>query len=139
MHTAIAAAVVLMFCGSAEAQNFSGYKCKIQHSLELGKDGSPQQRELADTYRNMEFIIDRASGRMLGGTTSETWKHAVWDRGSDQQSFKAIYTSQTGFVHVQFLQIREFEEGGVKPFLLMDGTRTHMGTCTRPLPQATQR
>jgi len=129
MRTAIAAAVVLMFCGSAEAQNFSGYKCKIQHSLQLGRDGSPQQPALPEHYRNMEFIIDRTSGRMLGGTASE-WKQAVWDRGSDQQSFKAVYTSHAGFVHVQLLQIEEFAQGGVKPFLLVDGTRTHMGTCT---------
>jgi hypothetical protein len=78
----------------------------------------------------MEFIIDRASGRMLGGTASGVWKHEVWDRGSDQQSFKAIYTSVAGFLHVQLLQIEEYREGAIKPFLLVDGTNIHTGVCT---------
>ena len=78
----------------------------------------------------MEFVIDRASGRMLGGTTPPPWKHAVWDRGSDQQSFKAVYTSSAGFLNVQLLQIKEYEQGPVKPFLLIDGTAMFTGTCT---------
>jgi hypothetical protein len=122
-----------VLCGSeagAEGAIFSGYKCNIKHSLQLGKDGSAQQHELADAYRNKEFVIDRTSGRMLGGTTAATWKHEVWDRGSDKQSFKAVYTSSAGFLHVQLLQIREFENGVVKPFLLVDGTEIFMGTCT---------
>ena len=93
MRIAIAALVLLILCASASAQDFSGYKCNIKQSLQLGKDGSAQQYELAESYRNMEFIIDRASGRMLGGTVSEVWSHQVWDRGSDQQSYKAIYGS----------------------------------------------
>jgi hypothetical protein len=32
--------------------------------------------QLADAHRNMEFIVDRESGRMLGGTTSDVWKRA---------------------------------------------------------------
>jgi hypothetical protein len=70
----------------------------------------------------MEFVIDRASGRMLGGTASGIWRRAVLD--------KVVYTSQPGYVHVQLLQIREFEDGPVKPFLLVDGTAIHTGNCT---------
>jgi hypothetical protein len=90
----------------------------------------------------MEFIIDRASGRMLGGTVSEVWSHQVWDRGSDQQSYKAIYGSiplihlgrivgaGPPYINLQMLQIGEYEQGAVKPFLLVDGMTMHMGTCT---------
>jgi hypothetical protein len=80
-------ALVTVTGGTAAFGEATGYKCNIKHSLQLGKDGSAQPNALADMYRNMEFIIDRASGRMLGGTGSGVWKHAVWDRGSDQQSY----------------------------------------------------
>jgi hypothetical protein len=108
----------------------AGYKCNIKHSLQLGKDGSAEPNALADQYRKMEFVIDRASGRMLGGTASAVWRYEVWDRGSGQQSYKAVYTSQAGFLHIQLLQINEYENGPVKPFLLVDGTEVHTGTCT---------
>jgi hypothetical protein len=142
MRIAIAALVLLILCAGESAQDFSGYKCNIKQSLQLGKDGSAQQYELAESYRNMEFIIDRASGRMLGGTVSEVWSHQVWDRGSDQQSYKAIYGSiplihlgrivgaGPPYINLQMLQIGEYEQGAVKPFLLVDGMTMHMGTCT---------
>jgi hypothetical protein len=82
----------------------AGYKCNIKHSLLLGKDGSAKPHALEDQYRKMEFVIDRATGKMLGGT-APGWKYEVWDRGSGEQSYKALYTSQGGFLHVQLLQI----------------------------------
>jgi hypothetical protein len=116
--------------GAAAYDDAAGYKCNIKHSLQLGKDGSARPNALAEQYRKMEFVIDRASGRMLGGTASTTWRYEVLDRGSDQQSYKAVYTSQAGFLNIQLLQIEEFQDGPVKPFLLVDGTKVHMGTCT---------
>ena len=115
--------------GAAAYGEAAGYKCNIKHSLQLGKDGSAQPNALANQYRNMEFVIDRASGRMLGGTASTFWNYEVLDRGSDQQSYKALYTSQAGFLNIQLLQINEYEDGPVKPFLLVDGTEVHTGTC----------
>jgi|RhiMetdeSRZDD1v2_1073273.scaffolds.fasta_scaffold1211322_1 hypothetical protein len=113
--------------GRAQDAAFSGYKCNIKHSQQLEKDGSLQPSSFASTYK--EFVVDRASGRMLGGTASGVWKYAVWDRGSDQQSFKAVYTSQGPYLHVQFLEIREFVEGAAKPFVLTDGMYVHTGLC----------
>ena len=49
-----------------------GYKCNIKHSLELGKGGVLQPHVLADTYRNKEFVVDRASGRIA-------WRHHFRD------------------------------------------------------------
>jgi hypothetical protein len=129
MMRVIVVGLLLTVAGGAAAYDeTAGYKCNIKHSLRLAKDGSAGPRALGDL--KIEFVIDRASGRMLGGTTSAVWRYEVLDRGSDQQSYKVIYTSQAGFVHVQLLQIREFEDGPVKPFLLVDGTEVHTGTCT---------
>ena len=56
--------------GAAAYDEAAGYKCNIKHSLQLGKDGSAEPRALGDL--KIEFVIDRASGRMLGGTASAT-------------------------------------------------------------------
>ena len=90
MRIAIAALVLLILCASASAQNFSSYKCKINQSLEPGKEGSAQPYTLANPHK--EFIVDRASGRMLGGTVSEVWNHQVWDRGSDRLQARSGFT-----------------------------------------------
>ena len=111
--------------GAAAYGEAAAYKCNVKHSLKLGTDGSAEPRPL----RRIEFVIDRASGRMLGGTASD-WKYEVLDRGSDEQSYKAFYTNQVGFLHVQLLRIEEFQDGPVKPFLLVDGPVVHTGTCT---------
>ena len=114
--------------GAAAYGEAAGYKCNIKHSLQLGKDGAAEPRALGDL--KIEFVIDRASGRMLGGTAATVWKYEVLDYGSSQQSYKVLYTSQAGFLHIQLLQIEEFEDGPVKPFLIVDSTEVHTGTCT---------
>jgi hypothetical protein len=97
-----------------------------------GKDGSTQPHLLAQAYLKKEFIVDRASGLILGDISSRVGagKHEVWDLGSGQQSYKSIYTSPPPNVHIDFLQVREFENGPVKPFLFIEGTAMHTGTCT---------
>jgi hypothetical protein len=109
----------------------AGYKCTIRHTLGVGGDGSPQPHVNAQAFNNKEFIVDRASGRMLGDINSQGWtgRHEVWDRGSSQQSYKSVYTSPPPFVHINLLQIEEFRSGDVKPFLLIQGTIMHTGTC----------
>jgi hypothetical protein len=125
----LAAGMVIIGSMSALAQA-SGYKCTIKQSLKLEKDGSTQPHHLADTYRNKEFIVDRASGRVLGDISYQVWNHQVLDSGSDEQSYKSIYTSQGKYRHIDVLQIEEFQEGAAKPFLLMQGTDMFTGTCT---------
>jgi hypothetical protein len=122
--------LLLTVAGGATAYGeAAGYKCNVKHSLQLGKDGSLKPRALGD--RKMEFVIDRASGRMLGDLASTIWNIEVLDRGSDKQSYKVLYTSQPGpFLYIQLLQIEEEENGPVKPFLLVDSTEIYTGTCT---------
>ena len=50
----------------------------------------------------------RASGQMRGVINSQAWgKHEVWDRGSDEASYKSIYALPPPDVKVALLQIRE--------------------------------
>jgi hypothetical protein len=126
----IAAGMLVIIGSMSGLAQASGYKCTIKHSLRLGEDGSAQPHGLADWYRNKEFIVDRASGRMLGVISSQVWNHEVFDSGSNEQSYKSVYTSQGKYRHIDVLQIQEFLEGAIKPFLLMQGTDMFTGTCT---------
>src|SRR5260370_16545987 len=98
----LAAGMLVIGSMSALAQA-SGYKCTIKQSLQLGNDGSAQPLDLADMYRNKEFIVDRASGRVLGDIY-QVWNHQVLDTGSDEQSYKSVYTSQRKYRHIHVLQ-----------------------------------
>jgi hypothetical protein len=115
------------------AEESTGYKCRIKHSLALARDGSPQCSASAEVFHNMEFIVDRASGRILGeaiNTRSWLGKREILDKGSSQQSYKLLYTSPPPFVHVNLLQVEEYQAGAEKPFLFVMNTVTHTGTCT---------
>jgi len=133
IRTLLALGVLVIGTALAEretkAEESSGYKCTIKHSLELGDDGSPRPHSSAEAFRNMEFIVDRTSGRLLGDISSQWWKHEILDRGSDQQSYKVIYITEPT-VHVNLLQVQEFQVEAVKPFLLVNDTDMHTGTCT---------
>jgi hypothetical protein len=108
-------------------ENSSGYNCTIKDLRTLGKDGGTQPRSAAGIS---SFVVDRASGRILGDLSSQVWKHQVLDPGSDQQSYKALYVSSGGFMNVRLLQVMEFESGPVKSFLFVDGSWVFSGTCT---------
>jgi hypothetical protein len=76
----VIAAGMLVIIGSMSAlAQASGYKCTIKHSLQLENDGSTQPHHSADVYRNKEFIVDRASGRVLGDISYQVWNHQVLD------------------------------------------------------------
>jgi hypothetical protein len=93
----------------------------IKHALGITMDGAPQPSPSAPILRNLEFIVDRASGRVFGDGAPgyDVWKYEVLDPGSKAQSYKSIYLSSGGpYRHIDYLQVEEFREGDVKPFLL---------------------
>ena len=125
-------AILILFAPTAThaqiaLENSSGYNCTIKDLRTLQKDGGTEPRSPAGLS---SFIVDRASGRILGDLSSQVWKHQVLDPGSNQQSFKALYVSSGGFMHVRLLQVMEFESGPLKPFLFVDGSWVFSGTCT---------
>jgi hypothetical protein len=66
----VLAAGMLVIIGSMSAlAQASGYKCTIKQSLQLEQDGSTQPHQLADAYRNKEFIVDRASASVTPSPT----------------------------------------------------------------------
>jgi hypothetical protein len=84
------------FAEGGAGADAEGYKCIIRRSFELKEDGSVQPHRTPEAFRNMEFIVDPASGQLLGDISSRWWtgKREVLDRGSDQQSYKSICISR---------------------------------------------
>jgi hypothetical protein len=64
-------------------ENSSGYNCTIKNWRTLQKDGETEPRSAVGVS---SFVVDRASGRMLGDLSSQIWEHRVLDPGSNQQS-----------------------------------------------------
>ena len=123
-------ALLLLLYREAQAERIdsTSYTCVVKHSLALQKDGSTRPHRNEQAFRNGEFTVDRASGQMRGVIDSQAWgKHEVWDRGSDEASYKSIYALSPPDVRVALLQIRELETGVEKPFLLVIGTRSLQG------------
>jgi hypothetical protein len=124
---------LLALCREAEAERIdsASYTCIVKYSLSLQKDGSTRPHRNEQAFRNREFTVDRASGQMRGVIDSQRWgKHEVWDRGSDEASYKAIYALPPPDVEVALLQIRELEPEADKSFLLVVDTSMLTGTCT---------
>lgn len=119
-----------MFIEVQQANAFSAYKCTVKNSYELKRNGMVPHR-LSKLHINREFVVDQATGRMQGDLSSASWigKNEVLDIGSNEQSYKAIYISPP-FVHVRLLQIKEYDRGPIKDFILTEDTEVLTGTCT---------
>jgi hypothetical protein len=127
----VIAAGMLVIIGSMSAlAQASGYKCTIKQSLQLGNDGSAQPLGLADMYRNKEFIVDRASGRVLGDINYQVWNHQVWIAALMSSHISQFTLRKASTVTSMCCKSKSFREGAIKPFLLMQGAKMHMGTCT---------
>jgi hypothetical protein len=107
MNKSSLAIFLLALCREAEAERIdcTSYTCIAKYSLSLQKDGSTRPHRNEQAFRNREFTVDRASGQMRGAIDSQTWgKHEVWDRGSDEASYKAIYVLPPPDVEVALLK-----------------------------------
>ncbi len=126
------AAFVATVVEPRQANAFSGYRCIVKGSYELGV-AEMTPHKFSKLYLGQEFVIDRANGQMLGapGLSSVGWtgRNEVLDQGSHEQSYKVIYVSPA-FVHVRFLLVREYDRGPVKSFMLVDDTTVLTGNCT---------
>jgi hypothetical protein len=96
-------------------ENSSGYNCTIKDLRTLKKDGGTEPRSTAGIS---SFIVDRASGRILGTPvpiSSPTKRCTLVRRGSCTSDCCKSWN---------------LKSGPVKSFLFVDGSRVFSGTCT---------
>jgi hypothetical protein len=117
---------VLTLAVSDSANASNGYKCTVKDAatVENGK------LALKQSQSGMQFVVDRANGRMFGESFSSSgWQTIqILDKGSRNESFKVQYLSSP-FVHVRLLVVNEFEDGAAKNFSMLDGPDVYAGTC----------
>lgn len=107
-----------------------GYSCKVVLSGELNNRGRMARTDFAKLYDGLKFLVDRDTGYMYGPPRNhnENGSPVVIDRGSDEQSFKAI-TVYRPFSSVEYLMIEEFSNEQNKPFMFVTGSKVITGVC----------
>jgi hypothetical protein len=121
-------AAVFIFASEGYAGSHS-YVCTVEGFNRLTHEGT-LKASLDDPIIGKEFTVDRKSGKIIGRYIgSDAFDLQVLDPGSLNQSFKVMGTTRP-FLHVLYLQIEEFVEEGLKPFLLIDGSLVYSGRCS---------
>ncbi len=111
----------------------SAYLCTTKQILELSDNGllgkhTGAHRQLIDK----QFSINRKTGEMVGSpfTTKSSKQITVLDKGSSDNSYKAIVTSHPPNMWVLYIYVAEHHRGKKKPFWgTDDGNKIFSGHC----------
>jgi hypothetical protein len=128
----------LSLAGASLAGEFA-YTCEVRHLYHLEMDGRLTSNSADAVERMMKehpFAVSRETGALTGNSvnldTSMAKTTRVIKRGSNANSFEAV-ADFGDFVNgshpFQFLTIKEFREGAIKPFVLMGTNGVITGTC----------
>ena len=124
----------LIATGTAASAAGPVYECEVLFEEDIGKNGKLEAG--IKLYVGRTFHVDRATGTVLGRVLSNSSyaTRTVIDPGSEEQSFKLISISAEvggtdGGHNAAYLEIKEFESGYLKPFILVNNGRVLTGTC----------
>lgn len=112
------------------AAGIDAYKCRIYFSSDLQDDGVMRPSDFSKFYVGKEFIVDKETGRISGRISNHnaSGQPQVLDYGSNEQAFKAL-TIYRPRISIDSIYIKEFQDSGEKPFLLMKGSTVYSGIC----------
>ena len=127
-------ATVLLTCtyvDFVEAQGSADYVCEAKGAWTLA-EGTLKSHDNANLLIGAKFRVSRLTGEMTGnlGFSSAGWNVNVLDLGSEQQSFKVLYSSIGGYVDLGLLEIQQSQKGDVKSFIYLDGLHLYTGICS---------
>jgi hypothetical protein len=120
--------VLVVISGSVLAD----FRCTVFGVNDLAESGVLVPSKLANVLKSSKFSVDSGTGRVIGGLVQNHNEHGnpkVLDRGSSEQSFKAI-TIYEPYPAVDYLQINVYSKSNEKPFLFIDSFAGAItGTC----------
>ena len=127
-------ATVLLTCtyvDFVEAQGSADYVCEAKGAWTLA-EGTLKSHDNANLLIGAKFRVSRVTGEMTGnlGFSSAGWNVNVMDLGSEQQSFKVLYSSIGGYVDLGLLEIQQSQKGDVKSFIYLDALHLYTGICS---------
>ena len=107
------------------------YKCNAAQRFVVTDQGRLEQVQLGPFP--IKFEVDRDSGKfdfLMGNINLGLGESRVIDRGSSGHSFKVIWEEETMTGQsVGYLQVHEYIDSPVKPFIAVDHTQVLSGTC----------
>ncbi len=107
--------------------------CTTKQILELSDNGLMEKH--TGDYKQLidkQFSINRKTGEMVGlPFTTKSYKEiTVLDKGSSDNSYKAIVTSHPPNMWVLYIYVAELHRGKKKPFWgTDDGNKVFSGHC----------
>lgn len=118
---------VALLCAVHVHAGASNLYCKITSVNRTDADGGLKKisngvRGLYAEAEGSQFIIDRASGLMLGPYVDNgawAWVTKVIDYGDDENSFKMSVTNHWGAKKAMYMDVRLWADGYKKPFVLV--------------------
>lgn len=111
----------------------SQYECHALATLHLEENGSLLED---DVWDGATFSVDRDSGRIEGAIDNLDWpEKRVIEKGTDLSAFTLVWVSDgmptdPNASKAGYLEIQEWVDSDVKPFLMVLATYVISGTCT---------
>jgi hypothetical protein len=139
MYSLRATAVVFVLAGVISGFNpawAGNLYCKIVTVNEVSPAGEPRRLTGKESTRKeaegTDFVLQRESGLMLGkhvDNAGKYWDTTVVEYGSKEMSYKAFGRNKKGYAFAQYIEVKVWEAGPRKPFVLLD-TEILTGYCT---------
>ena len=106
------------------------YTCEVTHVYDLSNKGVLRSSSWEAQMKGSTFTVSRKTGEIAGKVVPTLLAKStrVVNRGSRDNSFKAVADFRNQF---QLLEVQEFREGTVKPFIAssMGGAGIVTGLC----------
>lgn len=136
----------LLVVSSASVAGELSYTCKVVHVYDLNDDGSLRISNFEKHCKGSQFSVSRVTGEIIGApiTTLLANSTKVINIGNKEYSFKSIaffdavnkpFSSggedSESTANIQVLEIQEFRDGDIKPFVAMSmsGVGIVTGLC----------
>jgi hypothetical protein len=124
--------LLLSFSLSTKAE-FNSYVCEIKQIMQLSDNGLMVKHEgIYKDFIGKKFSIDRVSGVMIGDAFATTYDKTITviDKGSKDNAYKAIVTSNPPNIWVKYIVVNEFHNTKIKSFWGTTDTNTILsGQC----------
>ena len=126
----LAATVFFLLLAANTNAGRHSYTCEVLSVYDLADSGILELSDYAEKMKGGAFTVSRITGHIMGEVLSTKLSKLtqVINRGSSENAFKAT----ANFGHqVQLLEIQEFHQGPIKPFVAMSmgGAGVVTGIC----------
>ena len=124
--------LLLSFSLSAKA-DLNSYVCEIKQVIQVNDDGLMVKHDgIYKDFIGKKFSIDRVSGVMIGDAFGTKYDKTITviDKGSKDNAYKAIVTSNPPNIWVKYIVVNEFHSTKNKSFWGNADTNTILsGQC----------